>query len=70
MANDHEQRLEQLEISLAHATHTIDELNQVVVGQGKQIDRLTRLVGNMTEQVDELMENVLPGHQGEKPPHY
>ncbi|WP_299810935.1 SlyX family protein [uncultured Roseibium sp.] len=70
MADDHEQRLEKLEIMLAHATHTIDELNTVIVEQDKKIDRLTRLLGNMTDQVEELMENVLPGHQSEKPPHY
>ncbi|PVB63237.1 SlyX family protein [Labrenzia sp. 011] len=70
MANDHEQRLEKLEIMLAHATHTIDELNTVIVDQGKKIDRLTRLFDTMNDQVEELMENVLPGHQIEKPPHY
>ncbi|MCV0424934.1 MAG: SlyX family protein [Roseibium sp.] len=70
MAQDHETRLEKLEIDLAHATNTIDDLNGVVVEQGKQIDRLTRALSNMTDQVEELMENVLPGHQIEKPPHY
>lgn len=70
MANEHEARIEKLEIDLAHATHTIDDLNSVVVEQGKQIDRLTRALSNMTDQVEELMENVLPGHQIEKPPHY
>ncbi|MES0880220.1 SlyX family protein [Roseibium sp. SCP14] len=70
MANEHEARIEKLEIDLAHAAHTIDELSGVVVEQGKQIDRLTRALNNMTDQVEELMENVLPGHQIEKPPHY
>ena len=70
MADDTEARIEKLEIDLAHATHTIDELNSVVVDQGRQIDRLTRLLANMTDQVEELMDNVLPGHQVDKPPHY
>ncbi|WP_428642103.1 SlyX family protein [Roseibium sp.] len=70
MADDHEPRLEKLEIDLAHALNTIDELNGVVFDQGRQIERLTRLLTNMTDQVEELMENVLPGHQIEKPPHY
>lgn len=70
MADDQETRLEKLEIDLAHALHTIDELNSVVVDQGRQIDRMTRLLANMTDRVEELIENVLPGHQIEKPPHY
>jgi SlyX protein len=70
MADDHEARLEKLEIDLAHAVQTIDDLNSMVVEQGRQIDRLTRRLTSMTDQVEELMDNVLPGHQVEKPPHY
>ncbi|WP_434053348.1 MAG: SlyX family protein [Roseibium sp.] len=70
MPQDHEERIEQLEIDLAHAGRTIEELNGVVVEQGKQIDRLTRLLDKMTDQVEELAEQVLPSHHVEKPPHY
>lgn len=70
MTTDIESRIEKLEIDLAHANHTIDELNGVVVEQGRQIDRLTRKLSNMTDQVEELIENVLPGHEIQKPPHY
>lgn len=65
-----EERLEKLEIDLAHANHTIDELNAVVIEQGKQIDRLTRKLMEMTDQIDELIETGLPTHRIEKPPHY
>ena len=67
---DTEARLEKLEIDLAHANQTIDELNAVVFEQGRQIDRLTRKLNDMTDQMEELIENALPGHQVEKPPHY
>ena len=70
MTSETETRLNQLEIDLAHANHTIEELNGVVIAQGKQIDRMSRLLSNMTEQVEELVENTFPGHQVEKPPHY
>lgn len=70
MSKELESRIEQLEIDLAHANHTIDELNTVVIEQGKQIDRLTRKLISMTDQVEELIDNVLPGHHVEKPPHY
>ena len=70
MTQDHETRIERLEIDLAHANRTIEDLNAVAVEQGKQIDRLTRLLAQMTDQVEELAEHVLPAHQIEKPPHY
>ena len=40
MADDKEARIEKLEIDLAHALNTIDELNTVVFDQGRQLDRL------------------------------
>lgn len=67
---DHDARLEKLEIDLAHANQTIDDLNSVVIEQGKQLERMKHLLSNMTDQVEELMENVLPGPENEKPPHY
>ncbi|MEO9530831.1 SlyX family protein [Roseibium sp.] len=70
MVDDHEARLEKLEVDLAHAVNTIEELNSVVFEQARQIDRMTRAMANMTDQVEELMENSQPGHQIEKPPHY
>ncbi|QFT33752.1 hypothetical protein FIV00_24875 [Labrenzia sp. THAF82] len=70
MSDDREARIEKLEIDLAHANNTIDELNTVVIEQGKQIERMKRVLANMTDQVEELMDNVLPGHQIDKPPHY
>lgn len=69
MEPDHERRIEQLEIDLSHANRMIEELNGVVIEQGRQVDRLTRLLGAMTDQVEELMEN-LPGHRIDRPPHY
>ena len=63
-------RLEQLEIDLAHAQRTIDELNTVVTQQGMQIDRLTKRLAGLTDQMEELIETGLSPHQVEKPPHY
>lgn len=70
MSSELESRIEQLEIDLAHANHTIDELNNVVIDQGRQIDRLTRNLIKMTDQMEELIENSQPAHHVEKPPHY
>lgn len=70
MTTDTDSRLDKLEIDLAHANHTIDELNAIVIDQGRQIDRLTRKLMQMTDRVEELLETSAPGHQVEKPPHY
>ncbi|MTI00632.1 SlyX family protein [Roseibium sp. RKSG952] len=70
MIDDQNARIEKLEIDLAHAVNTIDDLNQVVIEQARDIERLKRRVLSMTDQFEELMENVLPAHQAEKPPHY
>lgn len=70
MSLDQDTRLEKLETDLAHANVAIEDLNSVVIAQGKQIQRLERLVSRMTDQVEELAEQVLPAHPIEKPPHY
>lgn len=70
MSSDLESRIEKLEIDFAHASHTIEELNGVVVDQSRQIDRLTRKLLTMTNQMEDLIENGLQGHRIDKPPHY
>lgn len=37
-------RLDAAEEAVAHLTRTVDELNEVVAAQGREIDRLTRRV--------------------------
>jgi len=66
-----EERLEQLEVKLAFAEHTINELNEAVIGQQQQIDRLTADYDSLLGRVRELVA-ALPaeGPDGEKPPHY
>lgn len=70
MDREQEIRIDKLEVDLAHATRTIDDLNEVIIGQGRQIDQLARRLSLMTDQVEELIESATPGHQVEKPPHY
>lgn len=70
MSSTNEDRLEKLEIDLAHANHTIDELNAVVIEQGRQIDRLTRKLIQMTDQIEDILENSVGPAPIQKPPHY
>ncbi len=62
-------RLSDLEMQIAEQNRTIDELNDTLVSQWKEIDRLTRGMKLLSEQVLSLEDSVAP--QGAtKPPHY
>jgi len=64
-----DQRFGELEIQIAQQNQTIDHLNDAVVSQWKEIDRLTRQVKILTEQVLSLEDEASP-HKITKPPHY
>jgi SlyX protein len=67
--NNTDQRLSELEIQIAQQNETIDNLNDAVVSQWKEIDRLTRHVKILNEQVLSLEDEASP-HKVTKPPHY
>ncbi len=71
MASDDktEQRIADLEIQMAHQSETIDTLNEAVVEQWKTIDRLSRQVKVLNEQLVSLEDDAL-AHKVTKPPHY
>lgn len=64
-------RITDLEERLTHQQHLIDQLNEVVLGQARQLERLGRELANYVRAVERLAENGsgddLPH---EKPPHY
>ncbi|BBO36581.1 SlyX family protein [Lacipirellula parvula] len=65
------QRLTGLEERLTYQQHLIDQLNEVVLSQGRQLERLSREVANYTTAVQRMAQNP-PGEDlpHEKPPHY
>ncbi len=70
MNADHtEQRLSELEIQVTQQNQTIDSLNEVVVRQWSEIDRLSRQVKVLAEQVLSLEDEATP-HKVTRPPHY
>ena len=70
MSNENtETRLAELEVQIAHQNETIDGLNEAVVKQWKEIDRLTRRVRLLSEQLMSLEDEASP-HKVTKPPHY
>ena len=63
------ERLDALETRLAYQDETIEQLNQTITAQWKQIDALTRQVTQLSERVQEA-ETSAPGPANERPPHY
>ena len=62
-------RLDQLESNLAHLEHQVEQLNGVVVEQGKLLERLKKEVQRQssavqTMELDRIKSNL------QKPPHY
>ena len=62
------ERLVELENRTMHQERLLDELNAMVVEQGKQIDRLTRELTQLEAKVTAGGEEA--GSHDEKPPHY
>jgi SlyX protein len=62
------QRIEALEMQVAHQEQAIAELNDVITRQWKKISELDRLLKNLLEDV----QNIAPGREGPEPPppHY
>ncbi|MDQ0447667.1 SlyX family protein [Methylobacterium aerolatum] len=63
-------RLARLEMRLMEQEATIDDLNKAVTGQWQQIDRLTRLVAALRDQVEEAAARAASRAPEPPPPHY
>lgn len=67
------QRLEVLESKIAHLELTVDELNQVVFKQTKQLDVAQGQIANLQNRLREMAENIQAqplSAEDERPPHY
>lgn len=64
-------RIEALEIQIAHQDATVEALNQVITSQWKQIDILTREMSRLTDRIS-AAEQSIPASTGNEPPppHY
>jgi SlyX protein len=63
------ERIDALESRLAYQDQTIEQLNETMTAQWKQIDALTRQVTALTERLQEA-EADAPAPANERPPHY
>ena len=63
------ERIDALEARLTYQDDTIEQLNQTITAQWKQIDALTRRIAALNERLQEAEANA-PGPANERPPHY
>ena len=63
-------RLTELEIKASSNEDMLDQLNQVVIGQQRQIDALVSEVGRLRQQIPETGSGGFSRAGDELPPHY
>jgi len=69
MANANSQRMDKVESHLAHLEHQVEQLNGVVIEQGKLLDRLRKETQRQSSALQTLeLERMKSNVQ--KPPHY
>ena len=68
---DAEARIADLEIRLSHQEQTIEELNETIVSQWREIDALKRTLGFLHERMEAVeRDSGKPAGQEPPPPHY
>lgn len=69
MEDENSRRMEKVESSLAHLEHQVEQLNTVVIGQVKLLERLKKEVQRQSRAMETLeLERIQSNNQ--KPPHY
>ena len=63
------ERLERVESSLAHLEHQVEQLNEVVIEQGKLLERLKKEVQKQSSAMETMELERIKGNNP-KPPHY
>ena len=69
MSDESSERLSRVEASLAHLEHQVEQLNEVVIEQGKLVERLKKEVQKQSAAM-ETMELERMKANNPKPPHY
>jgi len=69
MADENSRRVDKLESNLAHLEHQVEQLNGVVIEQGRLLERLKKEVQKQSSAMQTLeLERIKANVQ--KPPHY
>jgi len=69
MPDETSQRLERLELHIAHLEHQVEQLNGVIIAQGKLLDWLRKEVHRQSGAMQSLELERMKSNT-EKPPHY
>jgi SlyX protein len=64
------ERIDAMESRLMYQDETIEQLNQTISAQWKQIDALTRRVAALSERLQQAEANSSAPPANERPPHY
>jgi uncharacterized coiled-coil protein SlyX len=69
MSEDVSERLKEVEANVAHLEHQVEQLNQVLIGQGKLVEQLKKQVQRQsgvleTQELERIKAN------NPRPPHY
>jgi SlyX protein len=62
-------RIDALEARVAHQDRAIEDLNETITGQWKEIDSLTRQIVRLSDQLQEVRDRAPDGPEP-PPPHY
>lgn len=69
MTGEAADRLERVEAHLAHLERQVEQLNEVLIGQGKLVERLKKEVQRQSSAMETLeLERIRANNP--KPPHY
>lgn len=69
MQDENSQRIEKLESHVAHLEHQVEQLNDMIVEQGKLLDRIKKEIQRQSNSLETLeLEHARSNVQ--KPPHY
>ena len=69
MNDESRQRLVRVEASLAHLEHQVEQLNGVLIQQGRTVDLLKKQVQRQSEVLEGMELERIKANQT-KPPHY
>ncbi|KZK81906.1 Protein SlyX [Pseudovibrio sp. W64] len=70
MSKSLEERVDELEMHIAHQNETIETLNDVVSNQAQVLDRLVSAMGQMKDHLLDIQDLVEQTPANQKPPHY
>ena len=70
MPKSDNERLDELEILATHQARVVEELNETVIRQGKEIERLERLVEALVQRFRAVEDQLQPDIPVTRPPHW